>query len=622
MQEDLENLSHLNTDPGEFPYTRGIKQQNDWNISENITAPSIKESNRCAREAVEMGADSLYIYLEAAPNEGMLGGDIRGVPLQEQKNMKNLLEGIDLKSVSVHFDGGIVTPLIYCMYMNEIERQKLNPADVNASFYYDPFTWGAAHGRWPNSEEKTGEIISGLCNLPFRSLGINGTFYRNCGATIVQELGSALSIGSEFLAYAAKHDIPISEAARSIHMRLSAGPLYFPEIAKFRAARLLWSKIVSAYDPDATREAKLIIQAETSSWNKTITDPHTNILRTTTEAMSAIIGGADSVRIGPFDSRFRQPSSHARRIARNIHHILRNEAYFHRVTDPSAGSYYIEQLTDKIASGSWDFFRFLEKQGGFSKALEGRFLQLAVDESVRKKQSKIRTGERIFVGGNQYPNPDDQFPDQMFRDYPVQSLEQTGKVSLNNGHLSDIKKAFTDNAKIGDAAEAVFRVQKQLYPSLEPWHATAPFESLRIRTVQYQKIKGTVPLVTLLAIGNKKESTIRADFSANYFGVAGYETRKSTGYDSIDEAANEIKSIKPEIIVLCSSDKDYRELVEPFCKVFREIKESKPILILAGLPEESLQDYRQSGIDYFIYKGSDVYETLNVIHGKLEEKLR
>lgn len=619
MHEDAGNPSVPYTEPGAYPLAKRGQEKNEWAITENITSPSIEESNRLALEAVEMGAGSLYVFQDAAPNEGMLGGDIRGIPLLEQKDMRNLLEGVDLKSVSVYFDGGIITPLIYFMFMNEVERQQLDPADLKVLFYYDPFSWGAAHGRWPNTEERTSEIITELCDSPFPVLGVNGTFYHNCGATIVQELGIALAIGSEFLALADRNDVPLSKAARSVHMRLSAGPLYFPEIAKFRAARLLWNKVVSAYDPAAADDAGLFIHAETSSWNKTITDPHINILRTATEAMSAITGGADSLRVDPFDNRFRQASSPARRIARNIHHILRHESNFHRVSDPSGGSYYIEQLTDKIASESWDFFQFLEKQGGFTKALEGRFLQLAIEESIRKKQDAIKQGKRVFVGVNRYPNPGDQIPDKLYQELPVHSLLQTPKAGPQDGTLAEIRNVFNNGAKIGDTIDAVFQVQKQLYPSLESWHAADPYESLRIKTIEYQKKNGREPIVVILTTENNKESKFRTALSANIFDIVGYKIHNCNGFETIEDAADEINSLKPDIIVLCSTDEAYPKLIEPFCRTFRPPEDNNPILILAARPEENTEKYRESGIDYFIYHGSEIYETLESIHAKLED---
>ncbi len=621
MREDLEKLSLPDNLPGEFPYLRGNRKTADWDITENITASGIEESNRLAREAVTMGAGSLYLFTEVTPHEGMLGGDIRGVPLQEQSDMKKLLDGIDLTEVSVCFDAGMASPLYHGMFLNELERQNLGTSDAAASFCYDPFTWGARHGRWSNKEDRIGEIITDLIHSPYRTLSVNGTFYHQCGATMAQELGIALAIGSEFLAHAATRGLDISQAARSVHMKLPVGSYYFPEIAKFRAVRLLWSKLVSVYDKEAGQEATLMVRAETSPWNKSVSDPYNNILRSTTEAMSAIAGGADSIRIEPFDSRFRQPSPFSRRIARNIHHILRHESYLHMVTDPAAGSYYVEQLTDEIASASWDFFKFLEQQGGFSKALEGRFLQLALEESNHEKQTAVRQRRRILVGSNHYPNPEQQMPAAPYRELPAKSLQQTDRHQLQEANLEHIRQAIADGAKAGDTVHAVLQVQKHLYPSLLPWHASELFESIRIETAGFREKTGRIPVVALLPTGSKKMRTIRASFARNYLGVAGYDIRGHAGFESIGEAADRFKSMDPDIIVLCSSDEEYRELAGPFCKTFRESFSPEPLLILAGNPDDSARYYRELGINAFIHGQTDMVDTLSDIHSKLEEKL-
>lgn len=621
MREDLEKLSLSDALPGEFPYLRGNRKTADWVITENITASGIEESNRLAREAVNMGAGSLYLYTEVAPHEGMLGGDIRGVPLQQQADMEKLLDGIDLAEVSVCFDAGVASPLYHSMFLNELERQNLGTSEATASFCYDPFTWGARHGRWSNKGDRIGEIITDLIRSPYHTLSVNGTFYHQCGSTMAQELGIALAIGSEFLAHAATQGIDISKAARSVHMKLPVGSYYFPEIAKFRAVRLLWSKVVSAYDEEAGHQAKLMIRAETSPWNKTASDPYNNILRSTTEAMAAIAGGADSIRIEPFDSRFRQPSAFSQRIARNIHHILRHESYLHMVTDPAAGSYYVEQLTDEIASASWDFFKFLEQQGGFSKTLEGRFLQLALQESIHEKQTAIRQRNRVLVGSNHYPDPEEQMPEAPYRELPARSLQQTDRHPLQEANLDHIQKAFADGAKAGDTVHSVLQVQKQLYPSILPWHASELFEAIRMETAGFRKKTGRIPVAALLPVGNKKMRTTRASFARNYLGVAGYDIREHTGFDSIGQAADQFKPINPDIIVLCSSDEEYRELAGPFCITFRESFGPDPLLILAGNPGESARDYRELGIEAFIHGQSDMVDTLSDIHSKLEEKL-
>lgn len=621
MKDDLDSLNHLDSLPGQYPYVRGTRQTGTWNITEDVTASGLEDTRRLSQQAVEAGSDTLFIFMDAAPNEGMLGGDLYGVPLQNQGDMKILLKGLDLEKVSLYFDGGIATPLLLGMFINEMESRSIEPTRRTAVFHYDPLTWGARHGRWPNTEGKTASMVAELSRLPYRTLGIDGTFYHHCGSSIVQELGTALAIGSEYLAIASGREIPISEAVNSIHMRLSAGSLYFPEIAKFRAARLLWSKLVSAYDPEAGKEAKLFILAETSPWNKTISDPYNNILRATTEAMAAGSGNADAIRIAPLDNRFQIPASFSRRIARNIHHILRHESGFHKVADPAAGSFYIEQLTDKIAAESWDFFRFLEKQGGFIKALEGRFLQLAIEETHRNKRSAIRKRKQVFVGTNHYPDPGEKIPDDPYILRPVHSLKQTGYDELPDSTIPAIKKAFAGGANTGDVLDAVFDVQKQLYPSLESWHGPEEFEHLKIRTTEIRNKTGRMPVAALLPVGDKKIRNARASFAKNFLGTAGFEVHEKPGYDSISNALEQIGPLKPEMIVLCSSDQEYPELVEMLSTLAHKVKKTNPLLILAGKPGTSEQIYRKAGIDYFIHTGSDMVEILNEIQRDLEDRL-
>jgi methylmalonyl-CoA mutase len=291
------------------------------------------------------------------------------------------------------------------------------------------------------------------------------------------------------------------------------------------------------------------------------------------------------------------------------------------VTDPAAGSYYIEQLTDEIASKSWDFFKFLEQQGGFSKALEGRFLQLALQESIQEKQTAIRQRKRVLVGSNHYPNPEEQMPEAPYRDLPAESLQQTKRHLSQDASLEQIRQAFADGARAGDTVHTVLQVQKQLYPSMLPWHASELFESIRMETAGIRKKTGRLPVVALLPVGSKKIRTARASFARNYLGVAGYDIRQHTGFDSIGEAADQFKAINPDMIVLCSSDEEYRELAGPFCKTFRESFSPEPLLILAGNPGESARDYRELGINAFIHSQSDMVDTLSDIHSQLEEKL-
>ncbi|RTQ50155.1 methylmalonyl-CoA mutase [Hymenobacter gummosus] len=247
-------------------------------------------------------------------------------------------------------------------------------------------------------------------HLPeFFPLAVNGAFFGNRGATPVQQLAYSLSIAASFLDNLTAHDLDLdtTAVASAIHFHVSIGPSYFTEIAKLRALRRLWATVLHAFGVRPEVAATLRIHATTSSWTQTTLDPHTNMLRVTTEAMSAVLGGADSISVTPYDSLYAEPNEFSARIARNVPVILREEAYLDRVADPAAGSYFIETLTDQLAREAWALFQQTEAGGGFlvtrGKVMES--IRLATMEQFRR----IATNEQVIVGTNLFQNLKEQF---------------------------------------------------------------------------------------------------------------------------------------------------------------------------------------------------------------------
>ena len=589
-------------------------------FAEDITTSDIEKSNTLAHKATQNGINTIFISTDLASANGEPHGDLYGLPIQTQADMQELLNGIDLQDNSLVFDAGMISLPLTGMFLNEIERQNLSPDNVSAYFCFDPFSRAARSGRWPQSSEYLQKSIYEAGHSPFHTLGIDGTFYHHCGATMVQEVGIILAICSEYLALARQADADLKRICRSIFVRLSSGSYYFPEIAKFRAVRFLMDKVISAYETEACKHFDLKILAETSPWTKTGSEPHNNILRAVTESMAAFAGGADMIRILPFDIRFGKPNSFSHRLSRNIHHILKYESNFHRVSDPGAGSYYIEYLTDEIANKSWDFFQFIEKQGGFSRALEGRFIQMAVEKSRKEKNEKIRKRNRIFIGGNHYTNPDETLPDEHFSDLSVSSLMETSKSIPKEFSLSAFRSALQNGAAIGDIIELAYSPQKQRFTPLEPWYATQELEQLKSRIQKYMTDTDRSINAVILPFGKSQEQNSRTSFTRNYLGAAGYRISELTGMETIEQAADEISLTKPDIVVLCSSDKEYKRLVGLFSRKLYDKVEARPLFLLAGHPEE-FEKYRELGIDGFIHHESDIIETLNHIQQKLEERL-
>ncbi len=218
-------------------------------------------------------------------------------------------------------------------------------------------------------------------------ISINASNFNNAGADIVQELAFGISMGSEYMAQLTDRGISADMAASKIRFSFGTGSHYFPEIAKLRAARLLWSVVINGFHPENIEKMKMDIHCVTSEWNKTIYDPYVNLLRTQTEAMSAILGGTDSLTVEPFDIVFRNPDEFSERIARNQQLILKEEAYFDKVADPAAGSYYIENLTNLISENAWKLFLEIEEKGGFLSCLKSGFIQNKLSESATKRQN-------------------------------------------------------------------------------------------------------------------------------------------------------------------------------------------------------------------------------------------
>jgi methylmalonyl-CoA mutase len=289
-----------------------------------------------------------------------------------------------------------------------------------------------------------------------------------------------------------------------------------------------------------------------------------NMLRSTTESMSAVLAGADSLTVNPFDSAFSKPSDFSERVARNTQIILKEESYLDKVVDPAAGSYYIESLTDSIASEAWKLFLETEQRGGFLAAFKSGFIQNQVTDTAKKRDLNIATRKEILLGTNQYPNFSEVFSG----------------------------KPLTDSA------------QKSSGIIAEPLHlyrASHGFESLRISTDN----TGKRPKAFMLTIGNPIIRKARAAFSSNFFACAGYEIIDNAGFATVEEGVKEALAMKSDMVIICSSDEEYPDVAP---KAFELLKD-KTIFVVAGAPA-CMEELKQKGIEHFIHVKSNVLETL------------
>ena len=465
------------------------------------------------------------------------------------------------------------------LIINYVQKSYSDPDKIRGALEADPLSRLMINGTLciPPKEgfDYLASVVKSSISLPlFRTININASIFNNAGADIVQELAFAISMGSEYLTQLTQRGINSSTAASKIKFSFGIGSDYFPEIAKLRAARLLWSVVNSGFNPDS-RNISMEIHSVTSKWNKTVYDPYVNLLRTQTEAMSAILGGTDSLTVDPFDIVFRNPDEFSERIARNQQLILKEESYFDKVVDPSAGSYYIENLTNLIAENAWKLFLEIEDTGGFLSGLKSGFIQTKLKESAVTRKRDLATRKTVLLGTNQYPNTQEKISETV------------------------------------DLEKALFRKKAEKDLIVEPvalFRGSEEYDKLRIAVDKAPER----PVVFLLPIGNKVMRKARSQFSANFFGCAGYRILDNQGFGTVQEAVNSAVESKADIVVICSSDEEYL-LFGP--EIYNSLK-NKTIIVIAGNPA-GIDELKLKGLENFIHVRSNMIEILTGFNKKL-----
>ena len=433
------------------------------------------------------------------------------------------------------------------------------------SVNYDPFKKPLVKGKEnENWVEAAAAVLKAGAALPgYKVLAVNAFYFNNAGAYISQELGYALAWGNELLAKLTEAGLDATEVAKKIKFNFGISSNYFMEIAKLRAGRMLWANIVKAYNPAKNCPCKMFTHAVTSTWNQTAYDPYVNMLRGTTEAMSASIAGVHSLEVTPFNKAYEDPNEFSMRIARNVELLLKHESHFDQVVDPAGGSYYIENLTDSIANEAWKLFREIEEKGGYTAAYESGFIVERVKASAAAKDKNIATRREILLGANQYPN----------------FTEVAGKELTEAAVTRPVSEGNT----------------------LAPYRGSMAFEAMRLHVDR----SGKAPKAFMLTCGSLAMARARAQFSCNFFACAGIKVIDNTFFKSIEEGVKAALESKAEIVVVCASDDDYAEAAP---KV-KELLGDKAILVVAGAPA-CMPELEAQGIKNFINVKSNVLETL------------
>ena len=564
-REDLEGLSTPKVMPAEYPYVRSTRMDNEWLIRQDINVNDPKEANEKALDILNKGITSLGFKLRRDQvNKETLAILLKGI----------MPEAIELNfscciSVAAQLAGELAA------YLTEVGA---DVAQCKGSINFDPFkkqlVKGISNPQWV---AMCAQLLDTIRPLPqYRVLTVNALNINNAGAYIYQELGYALSWGAELIDKLTEAGYSIEELTSRIKFVFGVGSNYFMELAKFRAARWLWAEIIGAYgDQYKGDAAKIHMHAVTSTWNKTIYDAHVNLLRTQTEAMSATLGGVDSLTVQPFDVTYQESDNFSERIARNQQLLLKEESHFDKVIDPAAGSYYIEHLTNALAEQAWKLFLAVEEEGGFAAAVEAGSVQKAVNASNAKRHAAVAARKEIFLGTNQFPN------------FTETAAQKVAEVEAG-GHSCGCGT-----------------------PSIEALNfdrGASEFEALRLATER----SGKEVKVFMLTIGNLAMRLARSQFSSNFFACAGYKVLDNLGFATVQEGVDAGLAAGASIIVLCSSDDEYAEFAPEAYKYLAGRAE----FVVAGAPA-CADDLKAVGIENFINVKSNVLETLRQFNQKL-----
>jgi len=568
--EDIEDFKTTNSLPGEYPYVRGTRNDNDWLTRQEIIAETPKEANEKALDVLNKGVTSLGFHVEEPTRETL---DV-------------LLNEIHLPAVEVNFTCCIKKALPLAKALVEYVKDKGCADTFHGSIDFNPFRKPLRKGVAFDAANLTSmacELLDAVKEVPaLRVLSVDSMMLSNAGAYIFQELGYALAWGAQWMTTLTEAGRTADEVAQRIKFNIGVSSNFFMELAKFRSARMLWAQIVAQYKPADQDVCKMMAHAVTSRYNQTLYDAHVNLLRSQTEAMSAALAGVDSITVTPFDVPYKTPDEFSERIARNQQFLLKEESHLDKVIDPAGGSYYVETLTVAIAKEAWKLFLEVEEKGGFLACCNNDEVQKAIRESSEKRHTDVARRKEMLLGTNQFPNVNEMAAEKI--------VELNGSIPCTCGH----------HAESCDTPAG-----------LPTKRAASDFEALRLAT----EAASNRPKVFMLTIGNLAMRLARAQFSTNFFGCAGYEIIDNLGFNTVEEGVDAALEKGADIVVLCSSDDEYAEYAPAAFKYLNGRAE----FVVAGAPA-CMDELKAIGINDYVHVRCNVLETLQAFNAKLLKK--
>ncbi|MDD2941995.1 MAG: methylmalonyl-CoA mutase family protein [bacterium] len=656
---DSEALSQF---PGTYPYSRHTASsgysRSPWQICETPHLPTAKQFNKAARNDLHRGLSAVKLVLDDAGKLGFVavqdkGTGVDGTSISTVEDAEVAFSGLWNEKVHLHIEAGACGAAAAALFAAAAKNEFKNLS----SFTINPYSTLASSGEIPwKLEEIYRSLVCFLkwadaTKLSFPCIAIDSRYIAEAGGSMVDELAVSMSMALEIMRACEARGLPLAMVAEKLVFRFSVGTEFFKEISKFRAARSLWAKIARSCFPApgaGLSAEKMTLHTSSLHRNKTALDPHVNMLRTTVEGFAAACAGADLLELTEYNDTFELPGDFSRRIARNIQIILSEESHVASVIDPAGGSYFVESFTRELEEAAYNYLQQIEKTGGFEVFLKSGQLSQQIKERRQFRRDKVETRKDVIVGSSLYVNLDEMPFNSQNSKIPAEEIE-TLKNNLQSfldkresasahaaleklestADFSDAVEAAAAGATISEISTALMRgaefTEKETTdaknvsescPAITPYRASADYEGLRSQAWSYEREHGEKLEAMLVTMGPLRQHKARSDFSESFLAPSGIRCRYVKGMDSSDEALAESLASGLRLFVLCSTDEDYPLWVTDYARRLKE-KEPSATIVLAGYPEESIEAFRQAGVDEFIHLRANNFQTVSAILARL-----
>ncbi|MGF1449658.1 MAG: methylmalonyl-CoA mutase family protein [Opitutales bacterium] len=639
--------------PGQGDYLRGTQplgyRLQAWEMAQELPCSLPEEFNEVLLAALNRGQNAVNLLLDIASQNGVdpdsaADGEVGacGVSIATVGDLASALDGVYLTAVPLHVQCGASALPFAALLQAYLNKAGIDTQAVRGSLGADPLGVLARAGRLDISLQQAFDEMAWLqqwhtTNAPqLRVFGPSGLPFAGAGASAVEELAFTLASATDTFRALGEREVDIEDAAKLTRMNLSVGPQFFMEVAKLRAARQLWHKVVRAFGGSA-EAAKLQLHARTGLYNKTVVDPYVNLLRSTTEGLAAVIGGVDSLHVGPFDEIFRVPDAFSRRIALNTQVMLAEECDLQAVVDPAGGCLFIEDLTAEVARQAWALFQEVESQGGLLEALNKGWVQERIAATAAQREKLHDQRRSTQIGCNLFPNLQEQHLASNVPNYAqlrrtraeavaqyrisgdvegdAAIVERLSAIASSDGArvFSKMIEAAGAGASLGEVARSLRGADaEKAKPTVQPVpfkRLSQKYEGLRLAARYYAEKHEHGPKLYLANIGPLRQHKLRADFTRGFFETGGFEVLYPKGQDDPAQAAEEAIASGARVAVICSTDDAYVEAVPAFCRALKG-KDSGIKVLLAGDPGEQQEAYAAAGLDDFISIRSNNYDTV------------